>query len=120
MLAVLAAPDLVRYGLTSVDSAPVTAQLLWSRSRGLALSAARLPPLPPDSAYQVWLLTGVESVSAGLLVPDDAGRATIVTDSPPSVPRPVVGVSITVEPAGGSAAPSEHIVALNRIVRSTP
>ena len=77
MSAVLAAPDLIRYGLTGVDG-PATAQLLWSRSRGLVLSAARLPALAAGSTYQVWLLTSDGAISAGVIAPDESGRATLV------------------------------------------
>lgn len=118
MSAVLAAPDLVRYGLSGVDG-PATAQLLWSRSRGLVLSAARLPALAPGMTYQVWLLTSGDATSAGLIAPDDGGRATLVSDVPPRV-RPVVGVAITVEPSGGSAAASSQVVAMNKVVPPTP
>jgi len=120
MSAVLAAPDLARYGLAGVDGSPASAQLLWSRSRGFVLSAARLPSPPPASTYQVWLLTTGAPVSAGLLVPDAAGVASIIADAPPRITRRLQGVSITIEPAGGSAAPSERVVALNRVLPSTP
>jgi len=115
--AVLAAPDLMRYALTSATATPMSAQLLWSRSRGLVFSAARLAPVAPDSTYQVWLLSGDEAVSAGLLAPDVAGRATLVAPEPPPLPGAVTGVSITLERAGGSTVPSGRIVALQRLVR---
>ena len=35
---------------------------------------------------------------------------TFATDEPPKVPRPVIGVSVTVEPPGGGKAPSGPIV----------
>jgi hypothetical protein len=120
MGAVLAAPDLTRYGLTAVDGSSASAQLLWSRSRGLVFSAARLGMLYPESTYQVWLLNDGPAVSAGVLTRDPSGRATLVTDTPPRVPGPVLGVSITIEPIAGSLVPSDRVVAINRIVRPTP
>ena len=103
---VLAAPDLVRYSLSGTESAPrAYAQVLWSRSRGLVLSASRLPPAPPRSAYQFWLLTTGLPISAGVLEPDPVGRVTFATDVPAIVPRPVIGAAITLEPLGGSAQP---------------
>ena len=80
--------------------------MLWSRSRGLVFSGSRLPPLPPDSTYQIWLLTNAAPISAGLFVPDAAGRYTLATDTPPLAPRPVVAVSVTIEPAGGRESPT--------------
>jgi hypothetical protein len=104
---VLAAPDLVRYVLTPGEGGGrASAHLLWSRSRGLVFSASQLAPAPAPSTYQVWLLTRAEPVSAGLVVADGSGRITYATDQPPLVPRPVIGVSVTVEPAGGSDRPS--------------
>jgi hypothetical protein len=104
---VLAAPDLVRFGLTSGSAASRGyAQMLWSRSRGLVFSASRLPSAPPGTTYQIWLLTSAEPVSGGLFVPDSAGRVTLATDDPPKVLRPVTGVTVTLEPSDGRPAPS--------------
>jgi Tfp pilus assembly protein PilV len=104
---VLAAPDLIRFNLTSPSAPPRPyGQLLWSRSRGLVFSGSRVPAPSSGNTYQLWLMTTAEPVSAGLLMPDSAGRVTLVTDSPPKVPRPVTGASVTVEPAGGRATPS--------------
>lgn len=118
--AVLAAPDLVRYGLLASDGSSASAQLLWSRSRGLVFSAARLGALYPESTYQLWLLTVDGATSAGTLAPDDTGRATLVLADPPRLPRPVVGVSLTIEPASGAPQPSERIVASSRVARQAP
>jgi hypothetical protein len=104
---VLAAPDLVRFNVTSGETTPrAYAQMLWSRSRGLVFSGSRVPAAPAGSTYQAWLLTSGDPVSAGLFVPDAAGRVMLVAQDPPKVPRSVVGVAVTVEPAGGRAAPS--------------
>ncbi|MGC4081135.1 MAG: anti-sigma factor [Vicinamibacterales bacterium] len=118
--AVLSAPDLVRYGLTGIDGPSISAQLLWSRSRGIVMSATRLPSPPDGFAYHVWLLTGSDAVSAGILRVNDAGRGTLIVGTPPSVPRPVIGVSVTVEPREGSSTPTGRIVALNQLVRPAP
>jgi anti-sigma-K factor RskA len=110
---VLASPDLIRFTLTSrADELRASSHLLWSRSRGLVFSGLRLPPVPAQHTYQLWLLTNGEPVSAGLFVPDAAGMATVIVPGPPRVPRPVVGASVTVEPFGGSAAPSDRCAQL--------
>jgi hypothetical protein len=103
---VLAAPDLVRYNLAGGEAAPrANGQILWSRTRGLVFSASRLPARE-GAAYQLWLVTAGAPVSAGLVTPDSAGRVTLATDTPPRVPRPVIGARLTLEPAGGSQAPT--------------
>ena len=44
---VLAAPDLVRFNVTSGATTPrAYAQMLWRRSRGLVFSGSRVPPAP--------------------------------------------------------------------------
>ena len=104
---VLAAPDLVRFNVTSGATTPrAYAQMLWSRSRGLVFSGSRVPAAPAGTTYQAWLLTATEPVSAGLFVPDQAGRVMMVIQDPPRVPRPVIGVAVTLEPTGGRPAPS--------------
>ena len=106
---VLAAPDLVRFNLIGPDPAARTsAQLLLSRSRGLVFSGSRLLPPGGGNVYQIWLLTATDPVSAGTITPDDSGRATFATDRLPDVPRPVLGVRVTVEPAPGREAPSDQ------------
>ena len=108
---VLAAPDLVRFNLTGGEGAArVSAQLLWSRSRGMVFSGSRLPAAPVGSTYQIWLLTSGPAVSAGTFAPDAAGRATAATDTPPNVPRPITGVRVTLEPTPGASEPSGVIV----------
>ena len=103
---ILAAPDLVRFNLTSTLADGSSAQVLWSRTRGIVLSASRLPAAGTDKTYQLWMVTSGQSVSGGLFVPDPTGRATLVVDAPPKVAGPVVGAAITVEPSGGRPTPS--------------
>jgi iron-sulfur cluster repair protein YtfE (RIC family) len=108
---VLAAPDLVRFNLIGAEGpARPSAQLLFSRSRGLIFSGSRLLPPGTGSVYQIWLLTATDPVSAGTIVPDDSGRVTLATDRPPDVPRPIVGVRVTLEPAPGRETPSDQTV----------
>jgi len=104
--AILTAPDLIKFNLTSTGEDGSSAQLLWSRTRGLVLSGSRLPAAPPESTYQLWLVTNTQSVGAGLFVPDASGRATLVVEEPPKIAGNVVGAAVTIEPPGGRAAPS--------------
>lgn len=103
---ILTAPDLIRLNLTSTQQDGSSAQLLWSRTRGLVLSGTRLPAAPPASTYQLWLVTNTQSIGAGVFVPDASGRATMVVDAPPKIPGPVVGAAVTIEPTGGRPTPT--------------
>ena len=108
--AVLTAPDLIRFNLTSTLADGSSAQVLWSRSRGVVLSGSRLPGPGPEKTYQLWLVTNGPSVSAGVFAPDATGRATLVVDPPPKVPGPVMGAAITIEPAGGGQTPTGQML----------
>jgi hypothetical protein len=104
---VLAAPDLIRYWLGGVNTnSRAYAQVILSRSRGLVFSASRLEPAGAGKTYQLWILTRSGPVSAGLITPDSAGRATFATDVPLTLPGRLAGAMVTVEPDGGSAQPS--------------
>jgi len=108
---VLAAPDLVRYNLVGGDeTASFSAQALFSRSRGLVFSGSRLPAPPPESTYQIWLLSSGNPVSVGTFVPDASGRFSMSTITPPRVQSPVAGVSVTLERTGGRERPTGRIV----------
>ena len=114
---VLTSPDIIRYDLNGTSAAPrAYAKVMWSRSRGLVFSASRLPALKDGTTYQFWLDTASGPFSAGLLTPDSSGRVTFVTDTPGNVPRPVVGASVTLEPAGGRPQPSATSV-LEKVAR---
>jgi hypothetical protein len=106
MVEVMAAPDVVRYSLVGQDMlADASAQLRWSRSRGITFSGSRMKAPPDNSTYQVWMLTRTGAVPAMTFTPDASGTAT-VTVPPLQVPRPVVGAMVTLEPAAGSSSPT--------------
>ena len=101
----LAAPDLHRFDLAAEDSR-VAAQVIWSRSQGIAFSASRLPAPPPGRAYQLWLLTPTRKTSVGLISPDADGRASALFDPVANLPRPIVRAVMTVEDAAGATQPT--------------
>jgi len=104
--AVLAAPDLARFGLYPID--PVrggAAQMLWSRSRGFVFSGNRIPAPPANTAYQTWLVTRAGPVSAAIWVPDADGTVTVTRDTL-VIPRGVIRVMVTLEGSNGNDRPS--------------
>lgn len=103
--AVAAAGDLRRFDLAAREGGGA-AQVLWSRSQGIAVTASDLPPAPEGRAYQLWLLTPDRAASVGLLPVEPSGRINAVFEPPAGLPRPIVRAMITVEPAGGSEAPT--------------
>lgn len=112
---VLAAPDLVHADLTAPPDAGVaTGRAFWSRSRGLMVSADRLPALGPGRIYQVWLvLPNRAPIGAGLFGVGSAGSGTMVNRLPAeldTVKNTALTWAITNEPAGGSAGPTTPIL----------
>lgn len=116
---VLASPDLIRFNIAGSGPGAITGQVLWSRSHGVVFSALRVPPAPPAMTYQLWLLTDGAPVTAGIFTPDESGRVTFTTE-PPRVPRPVYGAALTLEPSGGSSAPSDRLLGQNRARPAPP
>ena len=102
---------MVRINLVSGEGAVRgSAQLLFSRSRGMVFSGSRLSSPGAGNVYQIWLLTPTDPVNAGTISPDESGRATLATDHPPDVPRPIIGARVTLEPAPGRETPSDRTV----------
>jgi type II secretory pathway pseudopilin PulG len=108
---VLAAPDLIRYNLAGTAAAPrADGQVLLSRSRGIVFSGSRLSPPRTGGTYQLWVFTIEGPVGAGTFAPDESGRASFAVDNPPAIPRPITGMAVTSEPAGGSKTPTGVVV----------
>lgn len=72
----------------------------------LALVALDMPVLPAGKVYQIWLLdSNGDRTSGGTFTVDDQGRGWLII----RVPKPLgnyQGVGITMEPEGGSPAPT--------------
>lgn len=76
----------------------------------LIFVASNMPALPPQKAYELWLIpTEGAPIPAGVFKPDEHGSAVVVH---PSLPAGVVAkaFAITVEPEGGSSTPTMPIV----------
>ena len=106
MLAVLTSPNLQRLDLVGQPLAPrAVARVLWSDAGDMVLLANGLPALPTGDLYQLWFMAPVAPVSAALVEPGADGAARLVIQVPDGIALPVA-MAITVEPAGGSAAPT--------------
>jgi len=106
--ALLQAPDLRVASLPPSKTAPPTARITFmsaaSSSQGL-LMVSGLPPVAANWTYQLWLLKGGQPVSAGLFNVDASGAARLhIVATEPMADFQQAG--ITIEPAGGSPAPT--------------
>jgi anti-sigma-K factor RskA len=105
--AVLAGPDArIATGTTSAGGT-VTA-VVSVRQREMVLTATGLPSLPASRVYELWLIGPDGTRAAGLLPAAQAGRAGPVLASG-LVPGD--RITITVEPAGGTARPTTPPIA---------
>jgi anti-sigma factor RsiW len=83
-------------------------------SGGRVLIAMRLPPAPPGKVYQAWTLkAGATTVAPSVTFsPDPSGVALI------ELPEPSAGlaaVAVSVEPAGGSKAPTSAPIVVRKL-----
>ena len=113
-LDVVDAPDVVKIDLRGQAGAPAaTGHAFWSRTRGMAFNAEKLPALDKGRIYQLWVIPAGDQaapVSAGVFSVDAAGTSLALANVPAAeLPAPHV-VAITVEPLGGSAAPTSSPV----------
>lgn len=103
----ISAPDRKSIELVATGQAPgAHGQLVYAPgSRVCLLALDGLAPLPPENAYQVWLLHDKERSSAGLFNTNAQGQAVVVLQAPDSITE-YNEIGVTVEPARGSPAPT--------------
>jgi len=107
-LTVLTAGDTVELRLAGQAPArAASARAFLSRSRGVLFTATNLPAIAPDQTYQVWYLTRGAPLSAGLIKPEADGSA-VATFNVPSTTA-LVGIAVSLEPAGGVPSPTGAI-----------
>lgn len=86
-----------------------TAKLAYDPNGRAILIANKLPRVPPSQAYQLWFIVANKPPMPGkTFVPDNAGNVVLKD----AMPRDAVEAeifAITVEPAGGSSAPTSPI-----------
>ena len=83
-----------------------------SSSGHLILLANNLAPLPPGKVYELWLIPSTGSpIPAGLFQPDSRGTATVV-NPPLPIGVEAKAFAITIEPTGGSPAPTSQPIML--------
>jgi anti-sigma-K factor RskA len=103
--AVLAARDAVT---VNVEGEVVSsAEVVYTPSGDAVFSAAGLSTVSETQTYQLWLIGDEGPVSAGVFRPDSDGGALVLLDGEV---RPGLVLGLTIEPAGGSDAPTGDIL----------
>jgi anti-sigma-K factor RskA len=108
----LTATDALRVTLVAANTPPQPqGKAIYVRDRGsLLFLASNLPALPPQKAYELWLIpVSGAPIPAGVFKPDTQGSATVL-NPPLPVGLQAKAFAITVEPEAGSSAPTSPIV----------
>jgi len=108
---ILAAGDVRRVDLAGTKAAPnASGRAYWSATEGLVVAFANLPATEAGKVYQLWVIPpGGDPIGAGLLDLQPDGRALALATTGAS--QRAGTVAITLEQAGGSAAPQGAILA---------
>jgi anti-sigma-K factor RskA len=112
VVSTLTSTDALRVTLVAAQTPPQPqGKAIYVRDRSsLIFLASNMPVLPPQKAYELWLIpTNGAPIPAGVFKPDARGSATVVE---PPLPAGVEAktFAITVEPEQGSSTPTMPIV----------
>ena len=105
--------DVITVALKGTEAQPrAQGQLIANpNDQSAVLVISGLPPLEPGRTYQVWLI-GEAPVSAGLLTVDENGQSVLIVTSEAAIGS-FNSLGISIEPEGGSTAPTGEIVVLS-------
>jgi anti-sigma-K factor RskA len=112
VVSTLTSTDALRVTLVAAQTPPQPqGKAIYVRDRSsLIFLASNLPGLPPQKAYELWLIPANGApIPAGVFKPDARGSATVIE---PPLPAGVDAktFAITIEPEQGSATPTMPIV----------
>jgi len=105
----LDAPDLKVLPLKGTSRAAGAAGHAFIANNRLLFYGYKLPALPGERTYQVWLIRRRHPavVSGGVFQPDGQGRGSLHFLEP-SLLTDITSIAVTDEPAGGSSKPTGH------------
>jgi anti-sigma-K factor RskA len=112
VIAPILSADAQRVTLVAVKTPPQPqGKAFYLRNRAsLVFVANNLAPLPPQKAYELWLIPATGApIPAGVFKPDAHGSATVVNPPLPAGTE-AKAFAITVENEGGASAPTMPIV----------
>jgi anti-sigma-K factor RskA len=104
--------------LTSTASAEPGVQLFWNvRARRALLRAYGMRPAPAGRTYQLWLIRDGMPVRMPVFDTDATGRAIVADLAMPADAAAIGAIAVTVEPAGGSPAPTSTPILVGTVAR---
>jgi anti-sigma-K factor RskA len=111
LLAQLTGPAVRVVELTAAGTRRPVARVFWDpASNGWTMFAHDLPAPRAGRAYQLWLVTASEKVSAGTFTPRADGAAFVHAEHA-LAPDALRAIAVTDEPAGGVPQPTGPVVA---------
>ena len=114
LLTTLTSPDAVHFTLVAGKTPPQPQgkAIYVPRSGTLVFLANNLPAIPPQKAYELWLIPAIGApVPAGLFKPDAHGAAAVIRP-PLAAGVEAKAFAITIEPEAGSPAPTSQPIML--------
>jgi anti-sigma-K factor RskA len=100
------APDTLVATLSGTEMAPrARARLAYNKSGAAMMIANELPPAPAGKDYQIWFIAEGKPVPGGVFKPDAKGHVEM-HDQIPAGARGATAFAITLEPQGGTPAPT--------------
>ncbi|PYV53400.1 MAG: hypothetical protein DMG90_02595 [Acidobacteria bacterium] len=112
VVATLTRPDAVVTVVTANTRPQPQGKAFYVRDQArLVFIASNLPQLPPQKAYELWLIpaNGKAPVPAGVFKPDVRGSAAVINPPLPVGVEPKA-FAMTIEPEQGSSTPTMPIV----------
>lgn len=103
----LAAPETITVKLAgTADGADASGVVKYNSRIGLMVYMAKLPPLPAEKVYEMWLVpTNGAPINAGVFVPPTDGKAQVWSAEVPGNTEPKA-FAVTIEPVGGVDQPT--------------
>jgi anti-sigma-K factor RskA len=88
--------------------------ILLDASKNKCVAFGYFPPLPDGKVYQLWFITPISKIPAGILRTDPTGRTFASLPLPQEMAN-VSGAAVTMEPDNGSQIPTMPFYAVGRI-----
>jgi anti-sigma-K factor RskA len=97
-------PTMIQFGHSS--TAP-RGTVFFNRNGGFVMTGSRLPEIASDKTFELWVIPKSGApIPAGLFQPQNAGGSFVHVYQEPLDTNKVAAVAVTVEPSGGSLAPT--------------
>jgi hypothetical protein len=81
------------------------ARLAYNKTGSAMMIVDKLPPAPAGKDYQIWFIADGKPMPGGVFKPDAAGHAEM-RDQIPAAAQSAAAFAITLEPQGGTTAPT--------------